>query len=67
MTEKLNPCPFCGGEATPEVEDNGTGCYWIICDNVKDGCGCEGPYRHSPDDARVAWNRRTPPKDARHE
>lgn len=56
----LFPCPFCGGAPNDKPEDNGSGVFWIICDNVKDGCGCEGPYKHSVEDAEKAWNRRSP-------
>lgn len=31
MSEKLKPCPFCGGEATLR-EDRGD--YWVTCYNV---------------------------------
>jgi hypothetical protein len=54
----IEACPFCGEPTTAEIEDNGSGCFWVICDNVKDGCGCEGPYKHSEEDAIAAWNRR---------
>ena len=55
---ELMPCPFCGGKPNDELEDNGSNVTWVICDNVKDGCGCEGPYKHTPEDAIEAWNRR---------
>lgn len=55
---KLLPCPFCGTPPGTDIENNGVGVYWIICDNGAEACGSEGPYRHSQDDARAAWNRR---------
>lgn len=63
MTDKLLPCPFCGGAATADHQDNGVGSFWIVCDNVKGGCGCEGPYHQTPEDAEAAWNRRSPPPE----
>jgi Lar family restriction alleviation protein len=61
---ELLPCPFCGGAPEQEPENGGLGSFWIICDNVGIGCGCEGPYKHSPDDAVAAWNRREAPDRA---
>lgn len=55
----LKPCPFCGEQPSSEVESNGLGVFWIICDNVNvGGCGCEGPYKPSEEEAAEAWNRR---------
>lgn len=63
MSERILPCPFCGGDPNEDIESNGDGVFWIICDNVKNNmCGCEGPYRHSEADAISAWNRRAPSK-----
>jgi len=59
----LKSCPFCGEPAIEQIENNGAGCFWVICDNVKGGCGCEGPYKHSPEDAVSAWNRRAHAED----
>jgi hypothetical protein len=57
-TEKLLPCPFCGEPATKDHDSNGLGAYWIVCDNVRGKCGCEGPYCDTPEEASAAWNRR---------
>ena len=58
-TEQLKPCPFCGGEASFDHDDNGWN--WITCTN----CGASTNARASTmDDCRPllaeAWNRRTP-------
>jgi len=55
MSEKLLPCPFCGGES--DLWHNPPWSFGVICD----ACGCEIT---SPDNTRAgaiaAWNRRTP-------
>jgi len=56
ISDEMMPCPFCGGVAETKLENNGVGCLWVICDNA--GCGCEGPYKHSPTEAVEAWNLR---------
>lgn len=34
MTDKLKPCPFCGGQPIVEY-GNGIKKYWICCQNEK--------------------------------
>lgn len=61
MTEtvELKACPWHGSPENLEVEDNGGGCFWVVC--TLSGCGCEGPYAHSEAEARTAWNTRSDP------
>ncbi len=54
---KLEPCPFCGGEAdTNELMTQPKRQYYLSCMSV--GCGAEGPMRYSLEEAVEAWNRR---------
>ncbi len=56
MSDKLLPCPHCGGEATPYVNIEVT--KWIVaCDE----CGASVPEESSEEEAAAAWNRRTNP------
>ena len=50
MTEKLKPCPFCGGEA--EVE--GERIFWVSCQK----CWVETSSFNTLEEAIEAWNRR---------
>ena len=57
MELELEKCPFCGGEATFDHDDNGWN--WIVCQK----CGASTNCRtHSMDDCRPLlaeqWNRR---------
>lgn len=53
MTEKLKPCPFCGGEARLFFTEE-TGFWDVQCQD----CGAE-PYLRSKDyEAAAAWNGR---------
>ena len=57
MTEKLKPCPFCGGEA--KLRNEGC-CIFVKCKN----CGAEAGLVHisaeycANEKAAEAWNRR---------
>ena len=67
-TEKLRPCPFCGGEAELRQEDfdprwmptrndpDSGGCppYYVKCND----CGANTEYRYAYPDAKKLWNRR---------
>ena len=57
MSEKLKPCPFCGGNA--ELESSyadyvGSGLHKIVCKV----CGCQTNYEHPMQKAIDVWNRR---------
>ncbi len=61
MTDKLKPCPFCGGEAD-FIQDNVLGIYAVWCKE----CKCKTPYQFdfgaglevSKRKAVEVWNRR---------
>ena len=57
---ELLPCPFCGGKATFDHDDNGW--YWIVCEK----CGTATNSRtHTMEDCHPLlaeqWNRRVSP------
>ena len=53
MSEKLKPCPFCGGE--PELFE-APGVYFVECSNPK----CNYPTNwDTKEEAITAWNTRT--------
>lgn len=59
-SDRLKPCPFCGGEATFDHDDNGWN--WIECTR----CGASTNARVSAmDDCKPLlleqWNKRVPP------
>ena len=62
--EELKPCPFCGGEASVDVDDNG---YYVVgCD--KDACcPCNIFYNnrgyYSEKEAIKRWNTRVGDKE----
>ena len=60
---ELLPCPFCGGKATFDHDDNGW--YWIVCEK----CGVSTDCRtHTMEDCHPLlaekWNRRASPASA---
>ena len=55
MTEKLKPCPFCGGEATWAADTSwGKITYSIYCSE----CDIETRQFKTKEEVRSAWNRR---------
>ena len=62
MTDVL-PCPFCGFHPDPEDADfcypnDRTRTNWTAkCYETGGGCGAEGPYGDSREDAIAKWNR----------
>ena len=64
MTE-ITHCPFCGFKephvtVNPGV-DGFRDRYSVLCDYQDGGCGADGPWRHSREEAIEDWNRRYDP------
>lgn len=57
MTEKLKPCPFCGGEGHESWLNNGK--YRIVCTS----CFSVTGYVPEKEEARKIWNTRSPLPD----
>ena len=55
MSDRLEACPFCGGEATREFFSQNT--WAIFCD----GCHASAKMCDTKAEAEAAWNTRTPP------
>lgn len=65
MSDKLKPCPFCGGDfvsgyngGSPTMRKNGTDKPHVYC--YQDKCGAK-IYAKKYDDAVKAWNNRPKP------
>lgn len=55
MSDKLKPCPFCGGEAFfHKIVEYGVK---VVCKN----CWNESKFYHDEIDAIIAWNSRVEP------
>lgn len=54
MSEKLKPCPFCGGEA--RLSRDFQTFHFVRCED----CGLGTQFRQWRGKAIRAWNRRTP-------
>lgn len=55
MTEKLNPCPFCGSSASVCSENfDGQDLYFVSCDD----CAVITPCYETKDEAATVWNKR---------
>lgn len=68
MTDSVKPCPFCNFQVE---EDDGDFCYPISrdldvwnanCYQSGGGCGAQGPYAPTREQAIAAWNHRGGPK-----
>ena len=55
MSNKLLPCPFCGGEAY----EYRSGLQFSLCEIVCKDCGCR-TERMAVADAYTTWNTRKP-------
>ena len=55
MTDKLKPCPFCGGEAFEYY----SGSQLEFCEVVCKECGCRSK-RKTEEEAIASWNNRRP-------
>ena len=55
-------CPFCGNPyphlRVIQGEDGFRDRYCILCDYAEGGCGAEGGWRHSMEEAIAIWNDR---------
>jgi len=71
MSNKLNPCPFCGADMAvvcdcEELEACDAGCYGcteektyqVVCDFTRHGCGASTGARKTRIEAEFAWNKR---------
>lgn len=56
MTNKLKPCPFCGGEGEIRIvmRSNKPDGYWIRCQN----CMAAIDVYNTQYESVIAWNRR---------
>lgn len=54
MSEKLKPCPFCGGEKIVFRADEECSWCWYLCQDCRASSGKERTLA----DAIEAWNRR---------
>lgn len=59
MTEKLKPCPFCGGTATMH-HDAKEGWSYVQCE--RDGCNARTVGCLNDGEATRFWNRRVKTK-----
>ena len=60
---ELKPCPFCGSADAPRLytrhgKDGWRDRYMVICDYEDGGCGSEGGWYTTDDEAVECWNRR---------
>ena len=64
MTDIIH-CPFCGFKKPHIAINPGDGlldCYYsVLCDYRDGGCGADGPWRRSREEAIEDWNRRYDP------
>ena len=67
MTEKLKPCPFCGGKAEVSYQDDvffRRRLYSVKCGEYSDCMGSMG-WCNTEEEAVELWNRRVPVKISR--
>jgi len=62
MSEPLKECPFCGGKAALEINDDHASKIFIYCKEC--GISTDTYIWTDKDDAVTAWNRRAQPDNA---
>lgn len=65
MLSKILFCPHCSSTTAPRItiiegKDGFRNRYAVLCDYDNGGCGAEGGYRHSEEEAISVWNERSP-------
>ena len=65
MLNKILFCPHCSSPTAPRItiiegKDGFRHRYAVLCDYENGGCGAEGGYRHSEEEAIAVWNERSP-------
>ena len=58
MTEKLKPCPFCGGEARLVNDTSGKSVWTVSCESQECYVSPEAANYDKAEWAIAAWNRR---------
>ena len=58
MSDKLKPCPFCGGEAELVEHNEGLVFYFVRCKNENCFAGAADVRHFSKETLVEAWNRR---------
>ncbi len=66
MSRDLEPCPFCGNARTGIGRGPEAGAPFVYClaydRHKRCGCGSQGPFGNTIDEAIAAWNKRPAPK-----
>lgn len=60
MTDKLKPCPFCGGEASLDKIKTVKGWFEYLVWCADDNCACQNASYRTKEEAIEAWNTRKP-------
>lgn len=65
VLSKILFCPHCSSNTAPRItiiegKDGFRNRYAVLCDYENGGCGAEGGYRHSEEEAIAVWNERSP-------
>lgn len=59
MSNKLKPCPFCGGEAYYELDPHYSDRHVLTCED----CNCNRRFENSKEGVIRLWNDRYVPKE----
>lgn len=57
IEEQLRPCPFCGDDSAPTVEEVSQG-FKVTCDEAVGGCGASTAWNRLKEDSVRHWNKR---------